>query len=99
MLLKIVPPSSVEKEFWHLVNAEGDGITVEYGADLLTDDVGSGFPKNIDKQLDDESKVVSDLVSWRYWSKVWYKKFLVVRKLTLELKQFASIKKFRLITH
>lgn len=52
-----MPHSSVEKEFWRLVNAEGDGVTVEYGADLLTDEVGSGFPKAGDDTLDDYSRV------------------------------------------
>jgi [histone H3]-trimethyl-L-lysine4 demethylase len=58
----MVPLSTVEKEFWRLVTATGEGITVEYGADLLTDDVGSGFPKrqtsnNSNGQLSPEDEI------------------------------------------
>ncbi|RWS11452.1 lysine-specific demethylase lid-like protein [Dinothrombium tinctorium] len=39
-----VPLSVVEKEFWRLVSSIEDTVTVEYGADLHTNDFGSGFP-------------------------------------------------------
>uniref|UniRef100_A0A915L1A2 [histone H3]-trimethyl-L-lysine(4) demethylase n=1 Tax=Romanomermis culicivorax TaxID=13658 RepID=A0A915L1A2_ROMCU len=52
----LVPCATVEKEFWRLVNSsDSEGLTVEYGADLLTSDVGSGFPRASDKNLDEES--------------------------------------------
>lgn len=35
--------STVEKEFWRLVASIEDTVTVEYGADLHTNQVGSGF--------------------------------------------------------
>ena len=34
----------VEKEYWRLVASMDDNVTVEYGADLHTNDFGSGFP-------------------------------------------------------
>ncbi|KAG8196974.1 hypothetical protein JTE90_009028 [Oedothorax gibbosus] len=39
-----VPYSLVEKEFWRIVNAVDEDVTVEYGADLHTIEHGSGFP-------------------------------------------------------
>ncbi|RWS28423.1 lysine-specific demethylase lid-like protein [Leptotrombidium deliense] len=39
-----VPLAVVEKEFWRLVGSIEDTVTVEYGADLHTNDFGSGFP-------------------------------------------------------
>ncbi|XP_053210846.1 lysine-specific demethylase 5D-like isoform X3 [Panonychus citri] len=40
----MVPLSRVEKEFWRLVSSMDESVTVEYGADLHTNDFGSGFP-------------------------------------------------------
>jgi len=40
----MVPLSRVEREFWRLVSSMDDTVTVEYGADLHTNDFGSGFP-------------------------------------------------------
>lgn len=40
----MVPLAKVEKEFWRLVGSMDDTVTVEYGADLHTNDFGSGFP-------------------------------------------------------
>ncbi|XP_015794969.1 lysine-specific demethylase 5D isoform X2 [Tetranychus urticae] len=40
----MVPLSRVEKEFWRLVSTMDESVTVEYGADLHTNDFGSGFP-------------------------------------------------------
>lgn len=34
----------VEREFWRIVAAIDEDVTVEYGADLHTMDHGSGFP-------------------------------------------------------
>ncbi|XP_054168753.1 lysine-specific demethylase 5C-like isoform X2 [Oppia nitens] len=50
------PPHSVthslaEKEFWRLVSAIEESVTVEYGADLHTNDYGSGFPTKTTKNL------------------------------------------------
>lgn len=41
----------VEKEFWRIVNAVDEDVTVEYGADLHTIDHGSGFPNKKTKNL------------------------------------------------
>lgn len=46
-----VPYSLVEKEFWRIVNAVDEDVTVEYGADLHTIDHGSGFPNKKTKCL------------------------------------------------
>ncbi|XP_074605334.1 lysine-specific demethylase 5-like isoform X2 [Brevipalpus obovatus] len=40
----VVPLAKVEREFWRLVSSMDDTVTVEYGADLHTNDFGSGFP-------------------------------------------------------
>ncbi|KAI1287401.1 Lysine-specific demethylase lid [Halotydeus destructor] len=39
-----VPLNVVEREFWRIVACMEDTVTVEYGADLHTNDYGSGFP-------------------------------------------------------
>lgn len=52
-----VPPELVEKEFWRILHngtPGGQFMNVEYGADLHTNDYGSGFPtkkNDIDKSL------------------------------------------------
>lgn len=43
-LLKMVPTELVEKEFWRLVGAIDEDVTVEYGADIASKEFGSGFP-------------------------------------------------------
>ncbi|XP_054718406.1 lysine-specific demethylase 5A-like [Uloborus diversus] len=56
-----VPFALVEKEFWRIVNAVDEDVTVEYGADLHTIDHGSGFPSKKTKTLlpGDEEYVTS----------------------------------------
>jgi len=39
-----VPSELAEKEFWRLISSFDDFVAVEYGADLHTNDYGSGFP-------------------------------------------------------
>lgn len=46
-----VPYSIVEKEFWRIVNAVDEDVTVEYGADLHTIEHGSGFPNKKTKSI------------------------------------------------
>lgn len=43
-LLQMVPTELVEKEFWRLVGAIDEDVTVEYGADIASKEFGSGFP-------------------------------------------------------
>lgn len=52
----MVPTATVEKEFWRIVSAIDEDVTVEYGADLHTMEHGSGFPTKSSKNLapDDE---------------------------------------------
>ncbi len=50
-LYKSVSLSVVEKEFWRLVSAIEESVSVEYGADLHTNDYGSGFPTKLTKNL------------------------------------------------
>lgn len=40
----MVPCSTVEKEFWRLVNSIEEDVIVEYGADIHAAEMGSGFP-------------------------------------------------------
>ncbi|XP_013414674.1 lysine-specific demethylase 5A-like isoform X2 [Lingula anatina] len=44
MPVHLVPCSTVEKEFWRLVNSLEDDVFVEYGADIHASECGSGFP-------------------------------------------------------
>lgn len=44
MPVHLVPTDLVEKEFWRITSSIEEDVTVEYGADLHTMDVGSGFP-------------------------------------------------------
>lgn len=41
---QMVPTELVEKEFWRLVSSIEENVIVEYGADISSKDVGSGFP-------------------------------------------------------
>lgn len=43
-LVQMVPTELVEKEFWRLVGAIDEDVTVEYGADIASKEFGSGFP-------------------------------------------------------
>lgn len=40
----MVPTELVEKEFWRMVSSIEEDVIVEYGADISSKDVGSGFP-------------------------------------------------------
>uniref|UniRef100_A0A6Q2XWJ9 [histone H3]-trimethyl-L-lysine(4) demethylase n=1 Tax=Esox lucius TaxID=8010 RepID=A0A6Q2XWJ9_ESOLU len=44
MPVHMVPTELVEKEFWRLVSSIEEDVIVEYGADISSKDVGSGFP-------------------------------------------------------
>ncbi|XP_058842465.1 lysine-specific demethylase 5A isoform X3 [Acipenser ruthenus] len=44
MPVHMVPTELVEKEFWRLVSSIDEDVIVEYGADISSKDVGSGFP-------------------------------------------------------
>ncbi|KAJ3586406.1 hypothetical protein NHX12_012804, partial [Muraenolepis orangiensis] len=44
MPVHMVPTDLVEKEFWRLVGAIEEDVTVEYGADIASKEFGSGFP-------------------------------------------------------
>lgn len=46
-----VPLATVEREFWRLVSSMDESVAVEYGADLHTNDYGSGFPIKTTKNL------------------------------------------------
>ena len=54
--MQMVPCSTVEKEFWRLVNSVEEDVMVEYGADIHAADCGSGFPTRETETLfpDDE---------------------------------------------
>ncbi|XP_036375855.1 lysine-specific demethylase 5A [Megalops cyprinoides] len=44
MPVHMVPTELVEKEFWRLVSSIDEDVIVEYGADISSKEVGSGFP-------------------------------------------------------
>ncbi len=43
-MCQMVPTELVEKEFWRLVSSIEENVIVEYGADISSKDMGSGFP-------------------------------------------------------
>jgi histone demethylase JARID1 len=52
--------STVEKEFWRLVASIEDTVTVEYGADLHTNQVGSGFATRKSSIIRDTNQIDSE---------------------------------------
>ena len=58
--VQMVPCSTVEKEFWRLVNCIEEDVLVEYGADIHAADMGSGFPTKETRHMfpDDEVSMV-----------------------------------------
>lgn len=62
----MVPTELVEKEFWRLVSSIEEDVIVEYGADISSKDVGSGFPVKDGKRrlLGDEE--VKQLTTFNY---------------------------------
>ncbi|XP_077565840.1 lysine-specific demethylase 5A [Stigmatopora nigra] len=58
MPVHMVPTELVEKEFWRLVSSIEEDVIVEYGADISSKDVGSGFPVRDSKRrlLGDEEE-------------------------------------------
>uniref|UniRef100_A0A8C5HZB8 [histone H3]-trimethyl-L-lysine(4) demethylase n=1 Tax=Gouania willdenowi TaxID=441366 RepID=A0A8C5HZB8_GOUWI len=61
MPVHMVPTELVEKEFWRLVSSIEEDVIVEYGADISSKDVGSGFPVRDGKRrlLGDEEDYAS----------------------------------------
>lgn len=51
-----VPLSTIEKEFWRIVDSPTESVIVEYGADILTSEMGSGFPRISDPDLTPEEE-------------------------------------------
>lgn len=58
-LSQMVPTELVEKEFWRLVSSIEEDVIVEYGADISSKEVGSGFPMRDSKRrlLSDEEVI------------------------------------------
>lgn len=46
-----------EKEFWRILSLPDASVKVEYGADLHTGELGSGFPTGKTKDLTENDKV------------------------------------------
>lgn len=60
---QMVPTELVEKEFWRLVSSIEEDVIVEYGADISSKDVGSGFPVRDGKRRllgDEEVRLLLD---------------------------------------
>ena len=55
----MVPCSTVEKEFWRLVNCIEEDVAVEYGADIHALEFGSGFPTKSVAHIFPEDEVTS----------------------------------------
>lgn len=60
-VIQRVTTEMLEKEFWRLTQSLDETVTVEYGADLHTNDYGSGFPTATTKNLrpEDEKYITS----------------------------------------
>ena len=54
----MVPYSTVEKEFWRLVNCIEEDVQVQYGADIHALEMGSGFPTEATENMLPEDKVL-----------------------------------------
>uniref|UniRef100_A0A673LR83 Lysine-specific demethylase 5A n=1 Tax=Sinocyclocheilus rhinocerous TaxID=307959 RepID=A0A673LR83_9TELE len=61
MPVHMVPTELVEKEFWRLVSSIEEDVIVEYGADISSKDMGSGFPVRDGKRklIGDEDEYAS----------------------------------------
>lgn len=59
MPVHMVSSEMVEKEFWRIVSAIDEDVTVEYGADLHTMDHGSGFPTVSNSALDSDEMYIN----------------------------------------
>lgn len=70
LYLQMVPTELVEKEFWRLVSSIEEDVIVEYGADISSKDVGSGFPIRDGKRrlLGDEEVTCPGVFSFIYMS-------------------------------
>ncbi|TKR89430.1 hypothetical protein L596_013535 [Steinernema carpocapsae] len=55
--IKDVKPEEVEAEYWKNVHDLSKCVTVKYGADLITSEVGSGFPRKTDYLVGPNQKV------------------------------------------
>ena len=56
-LLQEITCEDVEQEFWRILSLPDASVKVEYGADLPTGDLGSGFPSAKTKDLTENDKV------------------------------------------
>ena len=56
-LLQMVPPETIEKEFWRLVTAIDEDVKVAYGADIHSLEHGSAFPNKRSKSIGEEDMV------------------------------------------
>ncbi|XP_022082641.1 lysine-specific demethylase 5A-like [Acanthaster planci] len=54
MPVHMVPPETVEKEFWRLVTAIDEDVTVAYGADIHSLELGSAFPNKKSKCIGED---------------------------------------------
>ncbi|XP_038061639.1 lysine-specific demethylase 5A-like isoform X2 [Patiria miniata] len=54
MPVHMVPPETIEKEFWRLVTAIDEDVKVAYGADIHSLDLGSAFPNKKSKVVGEE---------------------------------------------
>lgn len=52
-----ITPDEVEQEFWRILALPEASVKVEYGADLQTGELGSGFPTTRTKDLSENDKV------------------------------------------
>lgn len=57
---------NIEEEFWRILSSPDEPVMVEYGADLHTQDKGSGFPTSANKaRLKSNEEVCKDLINFK----------------------------------
>ncbi len=57
LFIQEITCDDVEQEFWRILSLPDASVKVEYGADLPTGELGSGFPTTKTKDLTENDKV------------------------------------------
>ncbi len=57
LFIQEITYDDVEQEFWRILSIPDASVKIEYGADLPTGELGSGFPTTKTKDLNENDKV------------------------------------------
>ena len=87
-----ITSDEIEREFWRILASPNESIAVEYGADLHTLDIGSGFPTISYKEESKSNDKVNYFINIFFLN--YHLTILIALKvlfgLTLEFKQFTK---------